>query len=239
MYLAESLVGFLLYFLYKKVNVHPFRLMPILVGLGGLGFLLMLVTPYIPSLSFVVCTLIGCGMVSCIICPLYGIVIMNSYPSRYISSCIIGLALVAVLLHSFIAELFLGAPAMLYLTYAVIMVFLVFIFMQAEPFLLFALRRRNTDHNAVPDNDVPVSNDIAESVSEEEKAADPLDILTPKEREVAELICMGYTNADIAKLMFITENTVKDHTKKIYPKMGVHSRFELATLVSRYRAEEK
>ena len=47
---------------------------------------------------------------------------------------------------------------------------------------------------------------------------------------------MGYTNGDIAKMMFITENTVKDHTKKIYPKMGVRSRFELAAMVSKHRS---
>ena len=58
-----------------------------------------------------------------------------------------------------------------------------------------------------------------------------------KEREVAELICLGYTNKDIAKLLFISEHTVKDHTKKIYPKMCVHSRLELATLVSRQRSK--
>ena len=43
----------------------------------------------------------------------------------------------------------------------------------------------------------------------------------------------------LRKLLYISEHTVKDHTKKIYPKMGVHSRFELAVLVSRYRGEEK
>ena len=70
------------------------------------------------------------------------------------------------------------------------------------------------------------------------RVPDILSVLTPKEREVTEFICMGYTNKDIAKIMFISENTVKDHTKKIYPKMGVHSRFELATLVSKNRSED-
>ena len=42
-------------------------------------------------------------------------------------------------------------------------------------------------------------------------------------------------NSDIAKILFITEHTVKDHTKKIYPKMGVHSRMELATLINKQK----
>jgi len=65
----------------------------------------------------------------------------------------------------------------------------------------------------------------------------PLDTLTPREMEVVELICLGYTNRDISKMLFISEHTVKDHTKKIYPKLGVHSRFELATLVNRYKKD--
>ena len=52
------------------------------------------------------------------------------------------------------------------------------------------------------------------------------------------MICLGYSNPDIARMLFISEHTVKDHTKKIYPKMGVHSRFELAALVSRHRTGE-
>ena len=137
-----------------------------------------------------------------------------------------------------IAEIFLGAPIALYVFYAVVMAVLVFVFTQVEPFLMFALRRRITDEEAVltaaEETVVPVA-----EVTETDTASDPLAVLTPREREVVEFICMGYTNADIAKLIFITEYTVKDHTKKIYPKMGVRSRFELATLVSKHREAAK
>lgn len=234
MYVVEAITGFVIYFLYKKANIHPFRLIPLLVGLGGLGFLLMLVTTYIPSVSYIACGLIGFGMVSCMVSPLYGAVMMKSYPSRYISPWIIGLALIAVLVHSSIAEILLGKPVILYLVYAVIMGVLVFIYTQLEPFFMFSLRRRSTDHDDTLNKDTHLS---ADSVPKESEMPDPFEILTPKEREVAKLICMGYSNKDIAKIMFITENTVKDHTKKIYPKMGVRSRFELATVVSKYRSD--
>ena len=238
MYLVVALSSFTMYFLHKKANVHPFRLMPILVGLGGLGFLLMLVTDYVPSLTYLACIFIGFGMTTCIFGPLYGVPIMKSYPSKYVSSAIIGLNITAVLIHAVIAEMFLGAPIALYVFYAVVMAVLVFVFTQVEPFLMFALRRRITDEEAVltaaEETVVPVA-----EVTETDTASDPLAVLTPREREVVEFICMGYTNADIAKLMFITEYTVKDHTKKIYPKMGVRSRFELATLVSKHREAAK
>ncbi len=59
-----------------------------------------------------------------------------------------------------------------------------------------------------------------------------------EEKEVAELICLDYTNRDIANVLFIFEHVVKDHTKKTYPKMNVHSRFELATLVSKHWSDD-
>jgi len=233
MYLVDAIVSLGIYLLYKKRGIHPFRLVPVLMGLGGLGYLLMYVTVYVPALSYVACGLLGISMLLCQMVPLYGAALMKTYPSRYITPVFIGLSITAVLVHSAIAELFLGAPSMLYLVYAIIVVVLVFVYMQIEPFLLFALRRRNADQHDEVSQDAPVAEEPAEEIPE---VPDPLDVLTPREREVAELICMGYTNGDIAKVLFITEHTVKDHTKKIYPKMGVRSRFELAALVSQHRS---
>jgi len=113
--------------------------------------------------------------------------------------------------------------------------------------LMFALRKRITDE------DIPAeSGGGSEAPVQEAQAAEPVDsihedvvseaslkVLSKREREVVELICLGYSNADIAKMLFISEHTVKDHTKKIYPKMGVHSRFELAALVSKLKTGEK
>ncbi len=229
LYLVDALASFAIYLLYKTANIHPFKLIPVLVGLGGIGFLLIYAATYVPALSYISCGLIGIGMFPCQMLPLYGMVMMKSYPSKYISPIIITLALVAVLVQGSMVEFFRNAPTMLYLAYAVIMVILVIIYMQVEPFFLFTLRRR------IADDTVAVKE---EKEPESKTGADPLAVLSPKEREVAELICLGYTNKDIAKVMFISEYTVKDHTKKIYPKMGVHSRFELATLVSRHRTDD-
>ena len=62
MYLVVALSSFTMYFLHKKANIHPFRIAPLFVGLGGFGFLVMLVSAYIPALSYVACVLIGFGM---------------------------------------------------------------------------------------------------------------------------------------------------------------------------------
>ena len=226
-YSVDAVASFILYILYKFIKLHPFRLIPVFTGVGAVGFLLMFAATEVPALAYVSCGLIGLGMLPCQMLPLYGSVMMKTYPSKSITPIIIGLALAAVLVQSSMVEVFRSAPEMLYLVYAVIMVVLVFIYMQTEPLFIFNLRRRLRGEKSEP-----------EAEKAEADVPDPLDVLTPKEKEVAELICLGYTNGDIAKLLFISEHTVKDHTKKIYPKMGVHSRFELATLVSRQRTEK-
>ena len=72
-----------------------------------------------------------------------------------------------------------------------------------------------------------------------DETENPLAKLSPKKREVAELICLGYTNKDIANALILSEHTVKDYVKDIYIILDVHSRIELANLVNNYRLESK
>ncbi len=230
-YITDAVISFVLYALYKKADLHPFRVIPACMGLGGIGFLLMFAAHEVPALSIPACALIGAGLVPCQMLPLYGSVLMKSYPSKYISPIIIALAMAAVLVQSTMVELFRTSPAMLCLTYAAITVALVIIYMQIEPFFLFTLRKRtarSSDTSQPPQEQAAAENEEAPPLS-------PLSLLSKREREVVDLICLGYSNADIAKMLFISAHTVKDHTKKIYPKMGVHSRLELAALVSKIK----
>lgn len=57
--------------------------------------------------------------------------------------------------------------------------------------------------------------------------------LTARESEIAELIARGNSASYIAKTLYISENTVRFHTKNIYMKFGVHKRQELINLVQR------
>jgi DNA-binding NarL/FixJ family response regulator len=52
--------------------------------------------------------------------------------------------------------------------------------------------------------------------------------LTRKEREIVTLICRGYRNKEIAQKLDITEQTVKSHCNRIYRKVGVSDRLQLA-----------
>lgn len=58
--------------------------------------------------------------------------------------------------------------------------------------------------------------------------------LTPRELEIMQLLCKGRTKAYIAETLYLTENTVKGHTKHIYSKLSVHSKQELLDLVEQH-----
>lgn len=52
--------------------------------------------------------------------------------------------------------------------------------------------------------------------------------LTPREKEVYELLALGRTNREIASALFISEQTAKVHTLRILAKLGLRSRTEVA-----------
>ncbi|MBA2349814.1 MAG: helix-turn-helix transcriptional regulator, partial [Solirubrobacterales bacterium] len=54
------------------------------------------------------------------------------------------------------------------------------------------------------------------------------DELTASERRVAELAAGGGANREIAEELFVTPKTVENHLTRVYAKLGVHSRRELA-----------
>jgi DNA-binding CsgD family transcriptional regulator len=55
--------------------------------------------------------------------------------------------------------------------------------------------------------------------------------LTDREGDIFILLCEGHSKRYIAEHLFISENTVKAHQKKIYAKMGVHSKLELEEVI--------
>ena len=76
-----------------------------------------------------------------------------------------------------------------------------------------------------------------ESVRE---GSNPLaDLLTPKEREVADLLSDGVNIKELAKALFISENTAKVHVQRIYRKLDVKNRAELMALLHSVKKQEE
>jgi len=66
------------------------------------------------------------------------------------------------------------------------------------------------------------------------KAPDPLQELTPREREILALIGNGYTNRAIGEKIFLSEQTIKHYVTNILQKLQVRSRVEAALLATRH-----
>ena len=60
----------------------------------------------------------------------------------------------------------------------------------------------------------------------------PISRLSPQEREVVRLAAGGATNREIAARLFLSPRTVGHHLYRAFPKLGVTSRTELATLLA-------
>jgi ATP/maltotriose-dependent transcriptional regulator MalT len=60
----------------------------------------------------------------------------------------------------------------------------------------------------------------------------PLDRLTPQELQVARLVARGASNRDAAAALFLSPRTVEYHLHKVFRKLGVHARAELAAALA-------
>jgi len=55
-----------------------------------------------------------------------------------------------------------------------------------------------------------------------------LEELSARELDVLKLIAKGFSNDEIARTLFISPHTVKNHVSNIYRKMGVDDRTQVA-----------
>ena len=97
---------------------------------------------------------------------------------------------------------------------------------RCEEKLSAALRRSNDAASMAP------TDESSGSLEERLSSLDLIDPLSARECEVADLMRHGNTVAAIARRLYISENTVRGHTKSIYRKLGIHSKQELIDLLN-------
>ena len=66
---------------------------------------------------------------------------------------------------------------------------------------------------------------------------DPLQPLSPREREVLRLIARGHSNRQIGRDLAIGEQTVKTHVRSILTKLGLQDRVQAAIFALRHQAD--
>jgi DNA-binding NarL/FixJ family response regulator len=78
---------------------------------------------------------------------------------------------------------------------------------------------------------------LAQVAHERQEQADAmrlLDDLTEREREILGLLAKGQRNEDVAKLLFISPQTVQTHVRNILGKLRVHSKLEAVTFAVKH-----
>ncbi|ANE04631.1 helix-turn-helix transcriptional regulator [Corynebacterium crudilactis] len=58
--------------------------------------------------------------------------------------------------------------------------------------------------------------------------------LTPQEFEIARLVASGHSNREVAQELFLSPKTVEYHLTRVYKKLGIRNRMELAEALKRY-----
>jgi two-component system, NarL family, response regulator LiaR len=66
---------------------------------------------------------------------------------------------------------------------------------------------------------------------------DPLEPLSPRERDVLRLIARGHGNREIARDLAIGEQTVKTHVRSILAKLGLQDRVQVAIFALRHQGD--
>jgi DNA-binding NarL/FixJ family response regulator len=75
----------------------------------------------------------------------------------------------------------------------------------------------------VADGGTAIDQEVVSQLLARRRADDPLEDLTPREREVLELMAQGLSNAAIALKLVVTDGAVEKHVTNIFGKLGVHT----------------
>lgn len=84
----------------------------------------------------------------------------------------------------------------------------------------------------------PISEILVESAMNPQVVSqkdDPLFILSPREKEILQLIAEEHTSAEIAKLLFISEKTVEKHRARLMEKLNVRNLAGLVRFAIKHR----
>ena len=97
--------------------------------------------------------------------------------------------------------------------------------------LTHALRCASQGHACFPSEHLGhVLGELRADVGRVQRRDGPLEVLTPRERDVLMCLAQGRGPAEIADELGVSAHTVRTHANKIFAKLGVHSRLEAVAM---------
>lgn len=105
-------------------------------------------------------------------------------------------------------------------------IFLALAFALIAATFVFFIRYAPTATEAVLDSTKSTTNYEALSEVARERG------LTARETEIALLVSQGYSAKTIAEMLYVSPETIRTHTKRIYRKLGVHSKDDVIKLAN-------
>ena len=97
--------------------------------------------------------------------------------------------------------------------------------------LTHALRCVSQGHACFPPEQLGrVLEELRADVGRAQRRDGPLEVLTPRERDVLVCLAEGHGPVETAMKLGVSAHTVRTHTNKIFTKLGVHSRLEAVAL---------
>lgn len=128
-----------------------------------------------------------------------------------------------------------GASYLLFMVLSVVLIFIQALFPYSQHlFILIFLSLHlvpifflniylDKSHDTKADNEGDFETRLARFVEKHE--------ISKRECEVVRLICQGNSNQEISDMLFISLQTVKDHTHRIFVKTGVRNRVQLTNMI--------
>ena len=219
--------GSLVFLLLFRRGKNPFHLTTAVLASSALGYLLFLL-PFAP-VRYIGLFLQGPGVFMATLCWFFAGVFWERWPARSFAPLTVLIAVLTVVINAGLLELMRGHTAALYTVYAVFAVAVLLLYFLIKPFYDQAWH----DKPAKDPQGIPMKSEKKEQpLTGENRKAELLKLLTPKEYETAELLSCGHSAPDIAKKFFVSVHTVRDHTKSIYHKLNIHKRYQLIALMN-------
>lgn len=237
-----------------KFKLSPFKVYTFAFALTAVGFVLATISSNFPVIAYPALILLGTVVLPANMIGLLSNTLFSLSPTRAHSPLLIICALLCAGIQAALLSVLRDNLTLLFAVLSVMAIAMLVLFIAIENRLQYLLRTGAKAENDIkPESCEKMSFDATKtetntendnshakedttlnknSVDTQKAYKTNLSALSDRENEIVSFILMGYVNSEIAKHMYLSEETVKTYRKRIYQKLDIHSRRELFVLAN-------